>query len=732
MQVRTREAFPEEWAATQNNLAVAYSNHIQGDRVENLEQAITAYQLALQVRTREAFPEEWAATQNNLAVTYRDRLRGDRAENLEQAITACQLALQVYTREAFPEPWATTQNNLASAYRDRIRGDRAENLELAIYAYQSSLEIYHPELFPNECRITARSLGNLHFEQQRWTEAATTYQQALQAADTLYQSALFLDSQAAELTETSNLNHRAAYALAKAGELQAAALALEQGRARGLSDTLARDRADLEQLQTKDYDLYNRYHQAAAQLRQLEDQQRTLSTRPAAERHGLTPDYLRQQVAQAHLELTNAIAAIRQVPGYADFLTPPDFADIVSALPPATPLVYLVTTEAGGLALVVTSSIDTTGILTATVYPLWLNDLSQSSLLELLQGAADNPNLGGWFGAYNQRRTNGHAWFATIDQGTAKLWKYLMAPLSQHLTALKVQQAILIPTGYLGLLPLHAAWTPDPTAPTGRRYAFDTIHFTYAPNARSLKAAQTIASRIKPDSLLAIDEPNHTGDSSLPNSQREIDTAIATFPQHQRLCHAQATAAAVLAALPHHPVLHFSCHGFANVRAPLNSGLALANEDILTLRDILSLRLTGVRLAILSACETGLPGTNLPDEVVSLPAGLLQAGVAGVAASLWSVREFSTMLLLTRFYDLWRSEGLAIDRALRQAQQWVRDTTNREKLLHFQRLADGIGASAVSREVAKFLYCELDDYNEPDQYHFAHPYHWAAFSYVGV
>nr|WP_232731833.1 hypothetical protein [Oscillatoria sp. PCC 10802] len=37
-----------------------------GDRAENLERAIAAYQAALQVRTREAFPQNWAMTQNNL------------------------------------------------------------------------------------------------------------------------------------------------------------------------------------------------------------------------------------------------------------------------------------------------------------------------------------------------------------------------------------------------------------------------------------------------------------------------------------------------------------------------------------------------------------------------------------------------------------------------------------------------------------------------------------------
>ena len=41
-------------------------------------------------------------TQNNLGNAYCDRIRGERAENLEQAIAAYQQALEVYTRQAFP------------------------------------------------------------------------------------------------------------------------------------------------------------------------------------------------------------------------------------------------------------------------------------------------------------------------------------------------------------------------------------------------------------------------------------------------------------------------------------------------------------------------------------------------------------------------------------------------------------------------------------------------------
>ena len=56
----TREALPREWAETQNNLGIAYANRIRGDRADNLEKAIAAYEAALTVRTREALPREWA------------------------------------------------------------------------------------------------------------------------------------------------------------------------------------------------------------------------------------------------------------------------------------------------------------------------------------------------------------------------------------------------------------------------------------------------------------------------------------------------------------------------------------------------------------------------------------------------------------------------------------------------------------------------------------------------
>jgi CHAT domain-containing protein len=280
-------------------------------------------------------------------------------------------------------------------------------------------------------------------------------------------------------------------------------------------------------------------------------------------------------------------------------------------------------------------------------------------------------------------------------------------------------RATLIPTGFLSLLPLHAAWTEDSSRPTGKRYAIDDIHFTYTPNAKSLTEARKIADRIQANSILAIDNP--TGDKELKNSKREIDCAIDSFRDRTVLRHDNATIDAVKSGLAKAAIVHFSCHGTANFTEPLNSGL-LMSDGLLTLKDLFALNLTdrgGLRIAILSACETGLPGLDNIDEVVSLPIGLMQAGVAGVISTLWSVSDLSTMIFLTRFYHLWRKEGLepsmisdrSATNALHQAQQWMSRTTDGEK-------ADYCGLTILK--------------SQRDKYTYAHPFHWAAFNYLGV
>ena len=144
----TFNSFPEQRAMTQHNLGRAFSQRIRGERAGNLERAIACFQSALEVQSREAFPTQWAMIQNNLGRAFSQRIRGERAENLEMAIACFQSALQVQTREAFLIQWAMIQNNLGMTYSQRIRGEIAENLEMAIHYLLAALEIFTRKNFP--------------------------------------------------------------------------------------------------------------------------------------------------------------------------------------------------------------------------------------------------------------------------------------------------------------------------------------------------------------------------------------------------------------------------------------------------------------------------------------------------------------------------------------------------------------------------------------------------------
>src|SRR5690606_8692464 len=102
-------------------------------------------------------------------------------------------------------------------------------------------------------------------------------------------------------------------------------------------------------------------------------------------------------------------------------------------------------------------------------------------------------------------------------------------------------------------------------------------------------------------------------------------------------------------------------------------GLALAGANAgpagsLSAEEIVGLDLSGLRLAVLSACETGR-GTEVTGQgVLGLQASVLAAGTRGLVMSLWKVPDESTALLMEHFYrNLWEG-GMTPATALREAQ----------------------------------------------------------------
>jgi CHAT domain-containing protein len=266
-------------------------------------------------------------------------------------------------------------------------------------------------------------------------------------------------------------------------------------------------------------------------------------------------------------------------------------------------------------------------------------------------------------------------WFDALEKVTEDLWKKMMEKVVRHIRSLGFEGAFLVSTGLLSLLPLYASWW---IMDGQRHYALDEISFAFAPSARTLAQAKRIAASTQANKLLAIDEPRPVKASPLPNSHKEVTAVKCFFKETVVLEHEKAKRNDLLQMLPKAEVAHFSCHGSVDWIDPSKSCLLMANDETLTIKDLFGMKLKGARMATLSACETGVIGTHLPDEVVSLPSAFMKAGFAGVVASLWTVPDLSTSMLMESFYSFWKKEGLTPVQALREAQMQLREVNGFE------------------------------------------------------
>jgi len=228
--------------------------------------------------------------------------------------------------------------------------------------------------------------------------------------------------------------------------------------------------------------------------------------------------------------------------------------------------------------------------------------------------------------------------------------------------------------------------------------------------------------------------PVPAGWSALPYAGSEVQAIQRFFAAGSRriLSEEAATRNAVAAGLPGTTHLHLACHGGFDLDEPLDSALYLAAGDGLTLRDLLDgdLDLSGQRLVVLSACQTGITDfERVPDEVIGLPAGFLQAGVPGVVATLWPVNDQSTAVLVDEFYRLLLTEEPDPATALALARRHLRYATAEALAEWFERrYRDSGGTDQPAGQAA----AELRSRPDPAARPYADPVYWAGFVYSGA
>ncbi|MFE0727578.1 CHAT domain-containing protein [Streptomyces antibioticus] len=619
-------------------------------------------------------------------------------DTLEEAL---HLAEKAYRKGAEGAPLLRAHNALilAGIHQERyVRLSDAEDQRAAREYCRQVLDF--ADIAPALALAAAAALGQLETTLENWPAAATVLDRAMDISRRLYEAQVFRDSKEHLLSRRQVVPVLSAYAHARMGDATSAAVRLEEGRAVLLSEALEYGRAAMDHLSSAGHAvLAQRYQQAATRVRALErdaDIQRLeMAMRPEL---FLEPGPVAsvKEITQARSELDAVLAQIRKVKGFSDFLRRPHATDLTAAIADAskdTPMVYLASFETEGFAVIARGA-----------------EAVDVKRLPGMTDAAVAAIVDSHLTAYRERKRAPARWWTSLTETNTRIGELIMSPLLAELG--DVPQVTLIPTGLLGLLPLHAATLPTTGAD---RYALDTTLITYAPNARTIARppAENAAS------ILIIDDPRPDSDP-VPFAGPEADIAEQAFTHVTRLSGASATRDAVLEHLSRHAVVHFATHGRADLTAPLNSGLQLSGDAEITVADLLAVDLTPSRLAVLSACETAIPGLHLPDEVVGLPAGLLQAGFTGVAATMWAVGDVTTALVISQFYaEL--AAGYEPAEALRLGQTWVRDSTNGEKHANFPTIYPR--PNTLTTETERDLWENAHSYT--------HPVHWAGFAFFG-
>lgn len=167
---------PRPYAMLQNNLGTVHSDMAHHfDPIDNLQEAIAAYNEALRFRQPSSDPIKYAATQNNLGTAYWHLAQHtEPAVNLKGAIAAYSESAQHYTAEQYPDGYAMIQNNLGTAYwnlAQHISPNRQGDdfsvqdwLLLAINAYNNALLFRDAESAPSSYAATQNNLGTAYWQ----------------------------------------------------------------------------------------------------------------------------------------------------------------------------------------------------------------------------------------------------------------------------------------------------------------------------------------------------------------------------------------------------------------------------------------------------------------------------------------------------------------------------------------------------------------------------------------
>ncbi len=161
-------------------------------------------------------------------------------------------------------------------------------------------------------------------------------------------------------------------------------------------------------------------------------------------------------------------------------------------------------------------------------------------------------------------------------------------------------------------------------------------------------------------------------------------------------------------------IIHIASHSVFSSGSPEHSFIQFSDRKLnLNQFADLNLNLPQVDLLVLSACETAIGDEDAEYGFAGLA---MQAGVKSAMASLWSIDDAGTVLLMSEFYQQLKSTPIK-SAALRQAQV---------NLLNQKVFVEESQIKGLDVEV------NLPEITVPEQdQDFTHPFYWAGFTVIG-
>ncbi len=256
------------------------------------------------------------------------------------------------------------------------------------------------------------------------------------------------------------------------------------------------------------------------------------------------------------------------------------------------------------------------------------------------------------------------------EEARTRLFRLLLTPVIEAHSGLR--QLWIVPDRELVTVPFASLRDGR----SGRFLVEDFVVRTVPSAAfvRSAAGANTIS--VAHASALIIGNPalSDTGTRTLaplPGADIEAKRIAALYRAPLVLGGSRATRGRVLAAISQYSIVHFAGHSVFDAERPELSYLALAMDSSggshLAAREIAHLRLSNVRLVVLSACSTLNARPTRVGSVAGLAFSFLRAGSPATVSTLWDVGDSDVSDLLVEFHTR-VARGMDAASALRDAQ----------------------------------------------------------------